>query len=199
MKLIDAIKEKGKPFHVKGCSREKDFLEFLKQMNLTTGVEIGVCFGKFTKEFAKTGFDIHGIDPWIGYSGAGRTEKEQKKQDKNYEIAKEAISPYQNCILIRKTSMEAVDLFKDNSLDFIYIDGDHRFPFIASDLYFWYQKVKSGGVISGHDYFNTAPHASNVLCHVKAAVDAFIDAFEIPNFYIFNEETKTLNWMFIKP
>lgn len=136
MKLIDAVKEKGRPFNVPDCGRD-ELPAFLKEMGLTTGAEIGVYRGEFTEKFLLAGLNVYAIDPWIGYSGAGRTEQVQTKQDTNFEEAKRRLSPYKNCIPIRKTSMEALPRIKDGSLDFVYIDGDHRFRFIAEDIYEW--------------------------------------------------------------
>lgn len=38
------------------------------------------------------------------------------------------------------------------SLDFVYIDGDHSYEAVKKDLEAWYPKVKSGGMFCGHDY-----------------------------------------------
>ena len=48
-------------------------------------------------------------------------------------------------------SEEAVAEFPDNSLDFIFIDGDHRYAEVKKDLIMWYPKLKPGGVFCGHD------------------------------------------------
>lgn len=52
--------------------------------------------------------------------------------------------------LIIENSVKAAQYFKDFSLDMVFIDGDHfRFDL---DLEAWYQKVKPGGILCGHDY-----------------------------------------------
>ena len=43
-------------------------------------------------------------------------------------------------------------MFEDNSIDFIYIDGNHQYDFVKKDLEDYVPKVKVGGVIAGHDY-----------------------------------------------
>ena len=52
---------------------------------------------------------------------------------------------------IRKRSMEAVADFAINSVDLLFIDGDHSFESCYADLTSWYQKVRPGGIIVGHD------------------------------------------------
>ncbi len=197
MKLIDGIKLKGRPAEIPDSSRN-ELAEFFKEMGFKVGAEVGVYRGAFSEKFCKAGLKLYAIDPWTGYTGAGRTERVQDMQDYNYECAKKALAPYPDCTIIRKTSMEALKDFKAESLDFVYIDGDHRFPAIAADIYEWYPKVKKGGIISGDDYFCTSPVANNVLCHVKPVVDAFVVTYEIPNFYIIGQKDKKPSWFIIK-
>ena len=207
MKLIDGIKLKGRPAEIPDNSRN-ELPEFFREMGFKVGAEVGVYRGEFAGKFCRAGLKMYAIDPWMGYIGAGRSEKKQEMQDYNYNCAKKVLSPYKDCELVRKTSMDAVKDFKAGSLDFVYIDGDHRFPAIAADIYEWYPKVKKGGVISGHDYFCTDPGANNVLCQVSAIVDAFVKAFDIENFYTFgrskpleleDKNDRYLSWMIIKP
>ena len=103
--------------------------------------------------------------------------------------------------------MVAANDFPSRSLDFVYIDADHRFPFVAEDLYYWYWRVKRGGIIAGHDYLDTRPGEAHRSIQIQSAVDAFINAFYIPNFYIFGRskpltketlDDKMLSFMFFK-
>jgi hypothetical protein len=206
MKLIDGIKLGGKPVIIPDCGRDT-LPQFLKEMGLTTGAEVGVYKAAFTEKFCKEDLLIYAIDPWMAYQGAGKTQKEQARQDFLFGHAGRVLAPYKNVKIIRKTSVEAAKDFKDGSLDFVYIDGDHRFPYVAEDIYNWYAKVKKGGIVSGHDYYNVNPGANNVLINVKSVVDAFIEAFYIPNFYIFGQiqppdkgpkDDRYFSWMFFK-
>jgi SAM-dependent methyltransferase len=53
--------------------------------------------------------------------------------------------------VLDKTSEEASKEFKDNSLDIVFIDADHRYEYIKRDIELWYPKVKIGGLLCGHD------------------------------------------------
>lgn len=207
MTLHEGIKHSGLPFNIPDCSRN-ELPKFFKELGFKVGAEVGVYKGEFTELFCKEGFDkFYAIDPWIGFSGQGRSQKLQDRQDFLYEHTKRVLAPYDNCEIIRETSMDAVKKFKNNSLDFVYIDGNHNFRYIAEDIYEWIWKVKPGGIISGHDYFCTIPEASNILCHVGAIVDAYVKCFNIETFYTFGrskpfeQETqndKFLSWFWIK-
>lgn len=49
-------------------------------------------------------------------------------------------------------SDNVLNSFPDNYFDLIYIDADHSYESVKKDLDISYYKVKSGGIISGHDY-----------------------------------------------
>jgi len=55
---------------------------------------------------------------------------------------------------IRKMSTEAAQHFDDNSLDFVYIDGNHDYSYVLEDLKVWYPKVKIGGFLCGDDVYS---------------------------------------------
>jgi len=203
MKLIEAIKNSGNPFIIPDCGRDS-LPEFFKERGYNTGIEVGVLKGEFTEKFCKEGFKVYAVDPWIGFSGQGRTQKEQYVQDGYYEQAKKVLIPYKNCVIIRKTSMDALADFKDGSLDFCFIDGNHDFRHVAEDIFEWSKKVRVGGVVAGHDYWDTASFARNMVYNVKAVLDAYVKAFDITNWYIFKPEKssdpndKYYSWMFVK-
>lgn len=69
--------------------------------------------------------------------------------------------------MIPMPSIEAAKLVPDKSLDYIYIDGDHRYEGFMDDLNAWYPKLADGGMIAGHDYFATGVS--------KAAKEFFAD------------------------
>lgn len=52
----------------------------------------------------------------------------------------------------RASSIEISELFGNESFDFIFIDGDHRYDFVSKDIALYYPKLKKGGIVCGHDY-----------------------------------------------
>lgn len=52
---------------------------------------------------------------------------------------------------IRMDSTLASKQFADNSIDFVYVDAFHSYEAVKSDVLAWLPKVKSGGIIAGHD------------------------------------------------
>ena len=89
--------------------------------------------------------------------------------------------------------MEALNDFENESIDFVYIDGNHGLKFVIEDIYGWTKKVKKGGIISGHDYaLITDPNLPErpPAIQVKIAVDAYVKAFKIKKWYILGRNEK---------
>lgn len=53
-------------------------------------------------------------------------------------------------------STRAAKLFPPESVDFGFIDGDHRYESVLADLRAWWPTIKPGGVLAGHDYRQSA-------------------------------------------
>jgi len=68
---------------------------------------------------------------------------------------------------IHSDSVLAAKRFEDASVDLVFVDADHSADAVYRDLEAWVPKVKSGGVLSGHDY------ASHNHPGVKPAVDFY--------------------------
>jgi len=76
----------------------------------------------------------------------------QKIQDAIYEVLLISLTGYMNKVSVMKgKSEDLVSKFNKDDLDFIYIDGSHEYEYVKKDLE-WADKVKSGGIIGGHDY-----------------------------------------------
>ncbi len=155
------------------------------ELGFTKGVEIGTQYGSYAKILLESNSNLHliCIDPWAAYDHLS-----QEKQDRRYDKAIETLQGL-NYEIIRKPSIEAVTMFKDNSLDFVYIDGNHVFDYVMLDLIHWSYKVKKGGIIATHDY-----HAE-VGADVRAAIDAYTRSHYIDPWYVTREHLPTAFWV----
>ena len=64
-----------------------------------------------------------------------------------------AVEPNLNRVQILKgDSVEMAAYVDDKSLDFVFIDADHRYEGVLRDIKAWAPKVKDDGIITGHDY-----------------------------------------------
>ena len=63
--------------------------------------------------------------------------------------------PYRDYISILKgCSDDFARVLEDNCFDFIFIDGDHRYSQVKKDLDNYWEKVKVGGMLLGHDLYD---------------------------------------------
>ena len=60
----------------------------------------------------------------------------------------------------------------DGTLDFVYLDAGHDYASVLEDLQAWAPKVRPGGMLAGHDYWNGSSEAVPIY-GVKKAVDEF--------------------------
>jgi predicted O-methyltransferase YrrM len=123
-------------------------------------VEIGTWLGQSAAYMAveiansKKNIDFYCVDTW---SGSEEHQQDQRvKEDKLYQTFLSNISPVSEHIIpIRMSSEQASRHFKDESLDFVFIDANHEYEEVKKDIEVWYPKVKKGGIFAGHDYSDT--------------------------------------------
>lgn len=133
-------------------------LNLLKDKHDLIGIEIGVKFGENAKWMLEN-LDIkklYLIDPYEEYrcnnnkpldkGGMHPALPEAKKG------CKKLLKKWEDKIeYIYKFSWDAMSDIEDKSIDFIYIDGDHRQESVLKDLEY-IKKLKYGGLLCGHDW-----------------------------------------------
>lgn len=121
----------------------QELITYLGVSNATL-VEVGSYAGESAAIFLASGrfARIHCVDPWdtpgarlamhrfdeLVASAAGRVVKHQAR------------------------STDAAKTFDDQSVDVVYLDGDHSLTAVRADIRAWMPKLKRGGWLAGHDY-----------------------------------------------
>ena len=120
-------------------------------------VEIGSWKGKSSAYMAveimnsQKSIQFDCIDTWKG--SPEHTDDHYIKNDTLYELFTNNMKPVENFYKsIRMDSKKACELYADKSLDFVFIDAEHSYESVLADIKCWEPKVKSGGIIGGHDY-----------------------------------------------
>ncbi len=133
----------------------------LKDREHKFGAEIGAFRGatsRYLLENLPQLLQLICVDPWIKYPDFEKVIYNRKLQKTDFEstIYQEFLNSIQGYAdrvdVIRDYSSKAVEYVDDNSLDFIFIDGNHSYEYVKEDIELWYPKIKKGGLISGHDY-----------------------------------------------
>jgi predicted O-methyltransferase YrrM len=128
-------------------------------------VEIGVASGCFTEQILATWptcSKLYAVDCWGSFEGNHITNEDQEQR---FRQVSEKFSSRSNVEIVRAYSHLAAFSVPDDSVDFIYVDGDHSHDAVAIDLKCWFPKLKRRGIMAGHDYYDG--------CGVKSAVDEF--------------------------
>lgn len=120
----------------------------------------------------------------------------QDTLDDQYRMVFKKFLSYNNVKIIREFSHKASEFFPDNFFDFVYIDADHSRDGCYSDLIHWFPKVKTGGILSGHDYISkekTILYGHKVEFGVIEAVTEFcqINNISSDQFHLTNEDYAT--------
>lgn len=138
-----------------GLTRQEAIGNILNESGAKVGVEIGVFKGEFSKELLdRWNGTLYMVDPWRELTDEEYLDSSNHKNHSTaYHETMESIKGFeQRAIMIRSLSSQAADLFEDNSLDFVYIDGNHSYASVKEDLELWWPKLKTGGLMSGHDF-----------------------------------------------
>jgi len=159
----------------------------MNMLGVRSGIEIGTRRGDSALHWCKAipGLKLTCVDPYVPYyqdSDADSVEKIYKEVQHNI-----AQSGY-NIDLCRMSSHEAVSRFADESVDFVYIDGDHRFDAVMMDLLQYVPKVKRNGIIVLHDYFR------GWECGVVDAVDSYTRNHAVNPWYVTYDWSPTAFW-----
>ena len=138
------------------------------------GLEIGTCRGESTYYFLDKCPNIeklYTVDPYKAYDD-WNGEITQETVDRFMKIAKKNLKKFGKRIeMVREESVNAADRFEDESLDFIFVDGDHSYDATLADCMRYYPKLKKGGIFCGHDY--------QTLEDVKRSIDDFREKHKI--------------------
>jgi len=135
---------------------------WLSQMVLrngyTTGAEIGCYHGVTTAYLLRhcPRLHLYAVDRWekIMPSEDGRQIgcedwdpiEGKKKFDRR-------VDPYaKRLTVLQGDSVEMAAMVPDESLDFVFVDADHRYEAVLGDIRAWIGKLKDTGTMCGHDF-----------------------------------------------
>ena len=174
-----------------------DMIAFTPEDTKEKFVEIGAWKGKSIcyagVEIINSGknIKIDSVDTWEGSPGEPILMNDESVINntlyfdylKNIEPVKEVVFP------IRLPSVQAANLYEDNSLFFVFIDGSHLYESVKEDILAWLPKVKSGCFIGGHDIDQTEEFNG-----VRKAVDEILGPCNVK---IYNKGWAS--WLYRKP
>eukprot|EP00601_Ochromonadales_sp_CCMP2298_P004451 CAMPEP_0173170536 /NCGR_PEP_ID=MMETSP1141-20130122/1285_1 /TAXON_ID=483371 /ORGANISM="non described non described, Strain CCMP2298" /LENGTH=215 /DNA_ID=CAMNT_0014092427 /DNA_START=228 /DNA_END=875 /DNA_ORIENTATION=- len=185
-----------KQYSVSWARRHTGIIKAYREAQCEVCVEIGVARGELSHALLKHLPHIkeyHAVDPFVGGYDKG-DQMSELLESMNGSI------PWGQAVLYAQRgfgdkfrmhqgfSHDIVGHFPNNSVDCVFIDGDHTFKGAQLDIQLWTRVLKTGGRYFFDDY-------STMFMGVVYAVDGFFDLNHIPLIQI----NKQNNYMGVKP
>jgi predicted O-methyltransferase YrrM len=111
-------------------------------------LEVGSFAGVSSELFAIHCDTLYCVDSW-----ANSEEYEANTMGLAESLFDILVANHDNIRKIKDSSENASALFEDEFFDMVYIDADHAYDSVKSDIKYWFPKVKQGGFIAGHDFW----------------------------------------------
>ena len=178
------------PVQLEKFSR-RNLAKWFRILGYKAGAEIGVAEGRYSKVMCEQnpGVRLLCVDTWEKYQGNPRSHP-QAEHDRNINMARRILVPLGGEI-VQAYSMDAVRDVPTESLDFVYIDGNHCFDYVMQDIIEWGKRVRKGGIVSGHDFYTFR------WAGVVPAVEAYVKAHSVREWFLTNEK-KEKSWFWVK-
>lgn len=150
-------------YETKGTWRGPAIVERLDTTRPLLGVEIGVDRGMLSDYLLNNLPNLHlnMVDTWEVFasdsdytrSGDLVTARTQAQRDADLGSAIRMTNhAADRRIILQCISEEASKRIEDGTLDFVFIDADHSYAGVSSDIKLWAPKLRPDGLLCGHDY-----------------------------------------------
>ena len=127
----------------------------IREFGFKVGAELGVSSGEtfFSLLKSNPNLFLYGIDTWkLQEDNKLEDYSDDLSLDERKNIVFSQLNMFPNrCKIYEERTDEAYKHFKNDSLDFIFIDADHSYKSVKKDIELWTPKVKTTGMIFGHD------------------------------------------------
>ena len=165
-----------------------------------SGAELGVLQGQFAQQTLSGWTSVNKyylVDPWAHQDPEKYVDfanKGDEEQNENMEQAILNTATYQDkVVFVRNFSTDAVKMFEDCSLDYVYVDAVHDYRGALTDLTDWWPKIRPGGIMAGHDFIDSIDPFWGVF-NVKSAVEHFSAAVAAP-FWLTDDPVMPSFWI----
>ncbi len=154
--------------------------------------EVGVDEGRYSEKILAITKPrtLHLIDPWDSKRYGQGKMKAIGRKFKNQIDAGQVVVHRGRCADVLKE-------FEDDYFDWVYLDASHRYRETLDELELCHLKVKSGGLIAGHDY--SAGNVDRAIHYgVVEAVNEICNKYDYRLAFLTNEARRFLSFALCK-
>lgn len=179
--LLAVIKVDKFP-EIQGWFSDKEGLfyrDLVKPIKEGVVVEVGCWKGKSTSYIGRlcntNKTKLHCVDSWKGSTDEFDSGYQAmlRQEDVSAIFLKNMTDRGIRFILHKTHSLAASKEFEEGTVDLVFLDSSHDYKAVRTDIEVWFNKVKWGGILAGHDY---APEHNGL----RYAVDEFSSEVESP-------------------
>ncbi|KAG2429484.1 hypothetical protein HXX76_010721 [Chlamydomonas incerta] len=135
-----------------------DLGALLEKLGLKTGIELGVQRAHFAAHTLHTWPSCtryYLVDIWRqqpNYEDFANVA--DNEQEKIFQEATNNLKPFEHkVVFLRNYTNEAAKIITD-TVDFVYVDARHDYCGTLEDIGLYWGKIRSGGIMAGHDYLD---------------------------------------------
>ncbi len=142
---------------VKPTDQRRVIIDLVRQNGWKRGAEIGVLKGKTLFSVLDACPELHmiGVDQWkvlpLRDVENAETYSDFDMSAIELDVCRKMGRYNGRCLIFKGDSVSQAKRVEDGSLDFVFIDADHTEDGVRRDIEAWAPKVRSGGMILGHD------------------------------------------------
>jgi hypothetical protein len=136
--------------------RSAEVIRRVRGIDYPSVAEIGVYEGDMSRRLLyRLNLHLLMVDPW-GTIESSDDDKYRAQSDEDWEaVMNKALSGVSwaadRVRVFHGSSKDAAETF-DEKFDLVFIDGDHGYDAVSSDIEYWWPKIAEGGWLGGHDY-----------------------------------------------
>lgn len=145
------------------------FSQVIRENNFKICVEVGIGYGFHAKEILdnSTVEKLYLVDPMCYYPNDLFADDVLRYGgfEKLVKNIKSHLSEYTDRYTWYRTPSLSItnEEIPDESVDAIFIDGDHSYEAVSKDLPFWWKKLRKGGWLLGDDYASCCPGTTRAV------------------------------------
>lgn len=146
---------------MRDCNRAEVLVNLLKDKPHARGAEIGVWRGDTMVHLLRNlpGLErYYAVDRYEPYDDYESTHAPRHPEHDSAFAEARAVAQQRSDARVMWLIMDSVEASRQvafASLDWVFIDANHKEDYVRRDIQLWRPKVKPGGLVAGHDYNQT--------------------------------------------